>query len=64
MDFETKPIYIVIPLHNIGNVIGAYIRECEILKPTDTIYSIDLPISSDDEGNVTVKLGIIEGMVN
>ena len=60
IDATTK--YVVFPKEHLGLLSGNYLYQTGVLdQDVDKIASLTIPIEVDDEGLITIKVGLVEG---
>ena len=60
IDATTK--YVVFPKEHLGLLIANYLYQTGVLdQDVDKIASLTIPIEVDDEGLITIKVGLVEG---
>jgi hypothetical protein len=61
---DVKTIQVVVPLQHLGQIVAAYLVDVGAVAEANTVYSVNIPVTTDDENNVTISVGIIEGILN
>ena len=62
---ETTQIHFVIPLDHLGRIVTDYLYHVKAIDDNlGKVTSINIPVTIDDENNVTITVGVVEQAVN